>query len=48
MKTTQQKYLERLEQLFNGMEDEALPQIMKMIEAFALQHQKKPRLRLVI
>lgn len=48
MKTQHEKYLERLEQLILEMEEDAIPQIMQMFEAFALRHRKKVVLRLVL
>ena len=48
MKTQHEKYLERMVELLDGMEDDAVPQLMQLFEAFALRYQKKVRLRLVV
>lgn len=47
MKTQHEKYLERIAELMEGMEESAVPQLMQLFEAFALRYQKKVRLRLV-
>lgn len=48
MKTEHDKYLERIEQLLLEMDEEAIPHILQMFEAFARRHQKKTKLRLVV
>lgn len=48
MKTQYEIFAERIAQLLKETDDDALPHIIQMIEAFAKRHPKKTKLRLVV